>query len=226
MKKYLSFFRLRLNMGMQYRTAAVAGMVTQFVWGIMEVLALRAFYESDPTAFPMTLPAACSYVWLQQAFLALFMGWIMENEIFSSILDGNIAYELVRPIRIYPMWYARSLANRLSKAALRCIPILLIALLVPAPYGLSAPAGAKSFLWFLCTMLLGVLVTVAFTMLLFLLWTVLSFSLSNTADLCKYFFLPHYKYRSLLFSPDPGSRMPALPSLRGRFPHQTDSNLP
>ena len=42
MKKYLSFFRLRLNMGMQYRTAAAAGMVTQFVWGIMEVLALRA----------------------------------------------------------------------------------------------------------------------------------------------------------------------------------------
>ena len=166
MKKYLSFFRLRLNMGMQYRTAAVAGMVTQFVWGIMEVLALRAFYESDPAAFPMTLQAACSYVWLQQAFLALFMGWIMENEIFSSILDGNIAYELVRPIRIYPMWYARSLANRLSKAALRCVPILLIALLVPAPYGLSAPAGAKSFLWFLCTMLLGVLVTVAFTMLI------------------------------------------------------------
>ena len=169
MNKYLSFFRLRLNTGMQYRTAAAAGMVTQFVWGIMEMLALRAFYESDQTAFPMTLPAACSYVWLQQAFLALFMGWIMENEIFSSILDGNIAYELVRPIRIYPMWYARSLANRLSKAALRCVPILLIALLVPAPYGLSAPAGAKSFLWFLCTMLLGVLVTVAFTMLIYML---------------------------------------------------------
>ena len=139
---------------MQYRTAAAAGMVTQFVWGIMEVLALRAFYESDPTAFPMTLPAACSYVWLQQAFLALFMGWIMENEIFSSILDGNIAYELVRPIRIYPMWYARSLANRLSMAALRCVPILIVALLVPAPYGLSAPAGPECFFLFLFTMVL------------------------------------------------------------------------
>lgn len=157
MKKYLSFFRLRLNMGMQYRTAAAAGMATQFVWGIMEVLALRAFYESDPTAFPMTLQAACSYVWLQQAFLALFMGWIMENEIFSSILDGNIAYELVRPIRIYPMWYARSLANRLSKAALRCVPILIVALFVPAPYGLSAPAGPECFFLFLFTMLIYML---------------------------------------------------------------------
>lgn len=169
MKKYLSFFRLRLNMGMQYRTAAAAGIVTQFVWGIMEMLALCAFYESDPSAFPMTLEAVCSYVWLQQAFLALFMGWIMENEIFGAILDGNIAYELVRPIRIYPMWYARSLANRLSKAALRCVPILIVSLLIPAPYGLSAPAGPEEFFCFLFTMVLGVLVTVAFTMLIYML---------------------------------------------------------
>ena len=32
MKKYLSFFRLRFSMGLQYRTAALAGMVTQFFW--------------------------------------------------------------------------------------------------------------------------------------------------------------------------------------------------
>ncbi|HJA93923.1 MAG TPA: ABC-2 family transporter protein [Candidatus Eisenbergiella merdipullorum] len=169
MKKYLSFFRLRLNMGMQYRTAAAAGMATQFVWGIMEVLAMRAFYESDPASFPMTLQATCSYIWLQQAFLALFMGWVMEGEIFDSIMDGNIAYELVRPVRIYPMWYARSLANRISKAALRCIPILTVAILIPAPYGLSAPAGPKAFLLFVSTMILGVLVTVAFTMLIYML---------------------------------------------------------
>ena len=154
---------------MQYRTAAAAGMATQFVWGIMEVLAMRAFYESDPASFPMTLQATCSYIWLQQAFLALFMGWVMEGEIFDSIMDGNIAYELVRPVRIYPMWYARSLANRISKAALRCIPILTVAILIPAPYGLSAPAGPKAFLLFVSTMILGVLVTVAFTMLIYML---------------------------------------------------------
>ena len=169
MNKYFSFFWVRFAAALQYRAAAAAGVCTQFAWGFLTLLLYRAFYRADPSAFPMEFSQLSSYVWLQQAFLALFMGWIMENEIFSSILDGNIAYELVRPIRIYPMWYARSLANRLSKAALRCVPILLIALLVPAPYGLSAPAGAKSFLWFLCTMLLGVLVTVAFTMLIYML---------------------------------------------------------
>lgn len=33
MKKYISFFWLRFSMGLQYRTAAAAGIVTQFFLG-------------------------------------------------------------------------------------------------------------------------------------------------------------------------------------------------
>ena len=100
MKKYLSFFRLRFNTGLQYRAAALAGIVTQFFWGVMEILTFRAFYDSDPSSFPMTLQATSSYIWMQQAFLALFMAWLMEGEIFESIKNGNISYELCRPFGI------------------------------------------------------------------------------------------------------------------------------
>ena len=169
MKKYISFFRLRFNMGLQYRSAAVAGIATQFAWGFMELLAFHAFYETDPASFPMTIEATITYIWLQQAFLALFMGYILEGEIFDSILNGNISYELCRPLSIYNMWYARSLANRLSKAVLRCLPILLVASLLPAPYGITAPADPAAFLRFLLTMVLSTLVTVSFTMLIYML---------------------------------------------------------
>lgn len=168
MKKYLSFFRLRFSTGLQYRSAALAGIVTQFFWGMMEILTFRAFYQSDPYAFPMTLQATCSYVWIQQAFLVLFMGWDMEMEIFDSIRDGNISYELCRPLGIYPMWFARSLAYRLSRAGLRCLPILLTALLIPAPYGLSAPADPAGFILFVLTMFLGLFNVVAFCMLIYM----------------------------------------------------------
>ena len=65
MKKYLSFFRLRFAMGLQYRTAAIAGMSTQFAWGFMEIMIFKAFYEADAAAFPMSLSATASYIWLQ-----------------------------------------------------------------------------------------------------------------------------------------------------------------
>lgn len=167
MKEYLSFFRLRFSMGLQYRAAALAGVVTQFAWGFMLIMVFRAFYEADPEAFPMTFSATVSYLWLQQAFLALFATWMMESEIFDTVVNGNIAYELCRPIHIYHMWFSRSLANRLSRALLRCLPILLVASILPKPYGIEAPASGMHFVLFLITLLLGLFVTVAFCMLVY-----------------------------------------------------------
>lgn len=167
MKKYWSFFRLRFSMGLQYRTAAIAGMVTQFFWGGMNILVYRAFYESDAAAFPMTLEATCSYIWLQQAFLVLFAAWLIEHEIFDNIMNGNVAYELCRPISIYNMWFFRSVANRLSRAMLRCVPILVFASFLPNPFGISMPASLQHFGWFLLAMLLGFLVTVSFFMVIY-----------------------------------------------------------
>lgn len=169
MKKYIAFFRIRFSMGLQYRTAAMAGIVTQFVWGFMQIMIFRAFYKADELAFPITLSATSSYIWLQQAFLAFFAAWMMENEIFDSIVSGNIAYELCRPIRIYNMWFTRSLANRLSRALLRCLPILFVAAFVPSPYGMAAPASFFNLVLSVVTLILGLLVTVAFCMLVYTL---------------------------------------------------------
>lgn len=169
MRKYISFFRLRFAMGLQYRTAALAGMVTQFFWGAMNILMYHAFYESNPSAFPMSLEATATYIWLQQALLMLFAAWMLEPEIFEDILSGNVVYALCRPIDVYDMWFVRSAANRLSRAVLRCAPILLVAAFLPQGYGMSAPADALHFALFILTGMLGFLVTVAFFMLVYML---------------------------------------------------------
>lgn len=169
MRKYLSFFRLRFGMGLQYRTAALAGVVTQFFWGFMEIMVYKAFYEAEPEAFPMSFAAMVSYIWMRQAFLAFFAAWMMDGEIFDTIMNGNIAYELCRPIRIYDMWFAKGVANRLARAVLRCFPILLVAVFLPQPYGLQAPAGGLHFVLFVMTLFLGMAVTVAFCMLVYVL---------------------------------------------------------
>lgn len=156
-------------MGLQYRAAALAGIATQFFWGAMEILVFKAFYSADASSFPMEFAAMVSYVWLQQAFLAFFSVWMLENEIFDTIMNGNIAYELCRPIDIYNMWFSRSIANRMSRAVLRCFPILFIAALLPKPYGISLPADFGHFMGFLVTLILGLAVMVAFCMLIYVI---------------------------------------------------------
>jgi ABC-2 type transport system permease protein len=165
---YTAIFRVKFTNSLQYRAAALAGIVTQFAWGFMEILAFLAFYRSNPAAFPMEFSQTVSYIWMQQAFLALFMVWFFENDIFSAITSGSIAYELVRPVDLYENWFCQSLANRLARAALRCSPILIVAFIVPAPFRMSFPASAGQFVLFVLSAGLSLCVVTAFSMLIYI----------------------------------------------------------
>lgn len=167
LKAYLAFFRLRMINTFQYRTAAWAGVFTQFFWGFMEIQLYRAFYAEHAAAFPMTLDALVSYIWLRQAFLAMLSTWIFEKELFSIVLDGNIAYELCRPVSVYGMWFTRTAAVRLSRAAMRCWPILLVAFLLPDPWGMNLPAGPVAFAAFLLSMILGLCLASALALIVY-----------------------------------------------------------
>lgn len=168
MKKYWSFFRISFSNTIQYRSAAIAGIVTQIFWGLMQILLFRAFYEADPKAFPMELGALCSYIWLQQAFLTLFMIWFFDLKIFRQIQDGGVGYELARPMELYNMWFSSNAAQRIAKATLRCLPVLIFALLLPSPFGLLPPASVGSFFLFLFSLFLAFLTVLAFCMLVYI----------------------------------------------------------
>lgn len=168
MNKYISFFRIRFIVELQYRAAAYAGIVTQFAWGIMNILAFYAFYKSSPSNFPMEFSQVASYVWLRQAFLALLASHIFQQDIFDSIRTGNISYELCRPTDIYNMWFAKNMATRLSKVSLRLVPVIVVSMVIPKPYGLSLPDSSLSFLLFLISLFLGFIVIISLIMLVYI----------------------------------------------------------
>ena len=167
-KKYLALFRVRFQNEMQYRVAALAGVCTQFVWGFMEILLFRAFYAGG-SEMPMTFSQLVTYEWLQQAFLALFMLWFWDKDIIEAITGGNIAYELARPMDLYNMWFTRVAAQRIARALLRCLPVLLVAFLLPEPYRMSLPVSFGAFLLFVVSTALGLCVVAALTMLVYAL---------------------------------------------------------
>jgi ABC-2 type transport system permease protein len=165
---YLSVFRIRFSQSLQYRAAAYAGAATQFAWGFMSIFAFGAFYRANPAAFPMTFAEFTSYIWLQQAFLAMFMMWFLENDIFSAITSGNVAYELVRPIDLYGKWFFQNCANRLARATLRCMPILAVAFFLPERMRLHLPPSITQFVLFVLSAALSLLVVAAFSMLVYI----------------------------------------------------------
>jgi ABC-2 type transport system permease protein len=172
---------MRLIAGMQYRAAAWAGVATQFFWGGIELFIYAAFYRSGasiPDNFDYRQLA--SLIWLRQAFLSLVMLWSQDNDLADLIIKGDVAYELCRPLRLYTLWYARLLALRLSRAALRCLPILIVAFFLPEPYCFYLPPTPQAAILFLAALILAVLIVVALSMFIYLL-TFITMTMRGTA---------------------------------------------
>ena len=167
MKAYASLFKIRFINSMQYRAAAFAGLLTQFGWAFMEILAFSAFYRADPAAFPMEFSHTVTYIWLQEAFLVLFGGLIAGSEISDAIESGSISYELVRPMDLYWRWMCQFTSGRMAGVWLRCVPILFVAFIMPAPYRMSLPPNMAAFALFLVSAVLAIGVVAAFSMLVY-----------------------------------------------------------
>lgn len=173
MNAYISVWKLRFIHGLQYRAAAAAGVATQLFFGFIFIMIFEAFYSQTTTTPPMSFQQLTSYIWLQQIFLAFIMLWFRDNELFQLITSGNVAYELCRPCQIYPFWYAKLLAQRVSNAILRCFPIVTIVFFLPEPYRMSVPPSFSALVLFIITLLLGLLVLVSISMLIYIsvFWT-------------------------------------------------------
>ena len=83
---------VRLHEAAQYRSAALAGVFTQLVFGFIIFMTLDAFSVEHPERSPMTRPQLVSYVWLGQAFLAL-LPWTLDRDVVQMVRTGTIAYE-------------------------------------------------------------------------------------------------------------------------------------
>ena len=173
LKPYLAMFRMRLIAGMRYRAAAWAGVATQFFWGGMQLLIYYVFYQSSgmntASDSPMTFSQLADFVWMRQAFLAMVMLWSMDNDLLNLIAGGNVAYELARPLSLYSFWFARVLAFRISRTALRCLPIFIVAFLLPGDWAFHLPSDLNAFLLFIPSLILAALLASALSMFICIL---------------------------------------------------------
>lgn len=123
--KNISFFKVRFREAIQYKTAAFAGVLTQFAWAGMYMMLFSTFLENG-TENDMSIAQMSTYIWLQQSLYALINISNVDKDIYEQIRNGNIAIDLVKPIDIYNVWYYKTLGKKVAMVTLRFIPIILI----------------------------------------------------------------------------------------------------
>lgn len=166
---YLALLSASARRLLQYRAAALAGLLTQLFFGFVLVQAYSAFYEAATSPPPMSLDLVTGYIWLNQAMLGLFP-WFIDAELRDQVRSGRVVYEFLRPVDLYGMWYARAVAARAAPTVLRAVPLLAISM---AFLGLPPPAGPEALVaWIGAT--LGALLlsaTISTLMAITLFWT-------------------------------------------------------
>lgn len=142
-RAYFAFFRIRFLALLQYRAAAAAGVLTNWAFGMMRVMVMCAFYASVNRGQPLSLEQSVTYIWIGQMLLGI-LPWNVDKDISNSVITGQVAYELTRPIDIYSMWFMRTLAYRSATTLMRVVPQTVAALwLVPEGYRMMLPTAAS-----------------------------------------------------------------------------------
>ena len=169
MRPYAAILSARFRALLQYRAAAFAGLITQLFWGLIRMMIFMAFYENATSDVPMNLEQVISYIWLGQAFI-LLIPFRIDAELAAMVRSGNVAYELLKPVDLFNLWYSRAIATRVAPTLLRSIPILIVATLagwIHWPGVSSVTAGLASIA---AAVLLGSAISVVMNITLF--WTI------------------------------------------------------
>ena len=163
MGSYVGLFKMTFKVELQYRAKAISGVVTQVFWGLMYIYLYTAFMGSK-LIDGFTVPQMISYVWIGQAFFVLRFSDLPQN-CGKEIENGNVCYKFVRPVDLYNQWFAEHFGYKLSATLIRCVPLTVVAFLLPKSLRLALPASFASFWLFLIALFLGALTTSAISMI-------------------------------------------------------------
>ncbi len=170
-RPYIAAFVSRFLQMLQYRTAALAGFGTQCWWGGIKVMVLAAFYGGASMAgTPMSLAQAITYSWLSQGLLVL-VPWLGDPEVAQAVRTGAVAYDRLRPVDAYALWFTRS-AGWIAARVLPRVALMAAFAAVALPlvglgdWAWQPPASLQAALAFVASAVLALLLSTSMVMLL------------------------------------------------------------
>jgi ABC-2 type transport system permease protein len=171
---YLALGRMAFRRYLAYRTANLAGLVTNAFFGYLRAaifIAVFASADGQTTIASYDAQAAVTYTWATQALImvvSLWGWWDVE----VTIRSGDVVADLARPFSYLGYWLARDLGRAAYFVLFRGLPSLLIGQLT-FPGGLRWPDHVESWLALPLSLVLAVVVSFAWRFLINLsaFWT-------------------------------------------------------
>lgn len=168
MRVYLEIAIRSFRRATQYRTAFIAGILTNAFFAAVQSLMYIALFQAGGTVAGFSLAQAITYNWTTQAMISLGAGWI-STEMAGTIRSGDVVTDMSRPWSFYGYWMSRTAGERLFNFLVRgsityLLGVLYFGALVPRP---------QDALAFLLSALLALVITFAYGFMINLVafWT-------------------------------------------------------
>lgn len=158
MHAYLHFALRSFRRAITYRAATLAGMATNFFFGLVRAMIFAAFYEAALSPPDMPVEQAISYVWLVQVILGLGFWPFWSDPFVADIRTGAVAMQLIRPVDYQGCWFANSFARLLQMTLMRGAPIGILAMVLGS---LRPPPDVQSAVLFVASVGAGMVLAVA-----------------------------------------------------------------
>lgn len=169
-------FRRQLN----YRAAALAGLATNFFFGLLRAAVLLAFLGANDQAFGFDRQGLVTYTGLTQAVIVYlhFFNW---PDLTDTVYTGQVAGELLKPMSFFGQWLARDAGRALAQALMRGVTLLAIYSLI---FDITYPTSIMQWSAFLVTLGLAWLVSFSWRFLV----SLTAFWSPNAQGYLRFFF--------------------------------------
>jgi ABC-2 type transport system permease protein len=156
MRLYLELAKKSFQRQVVYRSATLAGLITNLFFGVLRASILIAVYNAQTSSVPnYSVQDAITYTGMTQAFIGAISlwGWF---EMINTIKSGEVASDLSRPYDYYNFWLARDLGRSLFQLFTRGMLGMLVFIVF---FGASVPTSVSQWALLAISTLLALLLS-------------------------------------------------------------------
>lgn len=212
MHLYWELAKLSFRRQITYRAATLAGLSTNFFFGLLRAALLVALYGARQEVSGISIQAAITYTGITQATIA-YLSLFSWYDLMRSVYTGEVGSDLLRPVSYFKFWMAQDFGRAFASLALRGLPIMLVYSLF---FNIIIPHGLGQWLAMATALFLGWMVSFCWRFLVNLsaFWVPNAVGIGRLAFTLAYFmsgflvplrFMPDWFVRLCYLTPFPAT---------------------
>jgi ABC-2 type transport system permease protein len=151
MRIFWELTKLSFQRQLAYRTAHLAGLVTNLFFGLLRAAVLLALYGAKQEVENLTVPMVITFTGISQALIG-YLSLFSWSELMNTIYSGEITGDLLKPMSYFKYWMARDFGRASASFLMRSLTLMIAYAVI---FDLAYPKSSLQWLALALSMLLS-----------------------------------------------------------------------